>query len=778
MLKYIQYQTSQDFFDQYTEFVSNPIVICPNPQKADEARLRFDHAGAKFDCLTISKFMQDQIESLLSEEESGLRKNKSTLTLFLGSIWKKLKKDSDYMGYLQAFNIFTELRSYSVESSVIEGVLELYDEDIAQIISVFQTVMTDLNIIDEHGSYNLLTQRIREGDLPVDYEFPSEILLYGFETMTASQLDLLKILSTRTDIGLLIHQAVLENSSELDWVGWLKTDETETVPLIQRTPKKLNSFEFSPGFIGSSLPRDYDILIIGAKKNHYHYIQEIPFAFQYKQSVDLFSHSFQIIWERIENFRGGVQELKLELQTEINRLVELQKFLDIKVCFTILNKVHEWEEISDENQYLSEFDLKIIKDASQLDLPRINKFDPRGKGRLIDLSQMEGIENKKIAIVAGSQYQRLNFSEHNYTDSIENYLASIGPLRSSEFEFNLYHAKLKELALLNDVDFYIEQGLLKSEKQWKRITDQFELDLNPIELSFKTEVNYFNESKTKPLVEKISSSRLQVYHDCPRKYYYSYVEKREPKITLKDHLDSMELGQLQHKIIEVYLTKYDHFDEELYLAIISETLDQFLKGKDAVQVEGILVETRAFTQKVILSILKLSRELQLQFVFEKDFSLKKDQDQFVGSIDCFGSGSLLNLVLDFKRSGFSFTSQTGILDFEKNQLWFYLSRLVELELIDPAKPLVFGYIDLSDISNSLLFSNDKEILKSVSDFMGGTRNKVLNELNDMLLNYQEFEKKMIEDLRSDHDFLPKPIDSKTCDFCFQSATCSRGGANG
>ena len=77
MLRYIQYETSQDFFEQCSNFVGEPLVVCPNPQKADEARRRFDEAGHNFDTITISKFMQDQMKALLGEDATSKRKNKS-----------------------------------------------------------------------------------------------------------------------------------------------------------------------------------------------------------------------------------------------------------------------------------------------------------------------------------------------------------------------------------------------------------------------------------------------------------------------------------------------------------------------------------------------------------------------------------------------------------------------------------------------------------------------------------------------------------------------------
>lgn len=778
MLRYIQYQTSQDFFDQASQYVEAPLVVCPNPFKADEARLRFDSVGKEVECITISKFMKDQIRSLLPEETMANAKNKSELILFLGAVWKKLQNKPDYLAFVNAFNIFTELRSYSVETPVIEGALEFYDDELAQIVTLFQKLVTDMNIIDEHGSYNVLTQRLREGDLPVDYVLPKEIVLYGFEFLTASQLDLLKILATRSDLSLMLYQNVVENATDLDWVGWLKPEETLKVQSGYNTQKINNSFEFSPGYLAHSVREDSDIYVLGTKKSDFQNIQELPFNSQYKQSVDIFSQSYQMVWEWIGDFSGKLSDLRDELKDLGGILVEREDFLGLKVCLLVINKINQWEGLSDANDRISQFDLSIIKDSTELDLPRINKFNPRGDKKITALSQLEGIKDKKVSVIISTQYQRLNFSESMYTDNIEKYLTAIGPIRRAEFEYNIYLSRLIELNLLNDVDFYIEQGLLKADKQWKRILDHFKLESESLPLDLDRNSEYIQHNKKPFELVRLSSSKLQMFSDCPRKFYYSYVEKLSPDIRLQGEVDAAERGQIQHEVIEVYLKSYPNFDEDNFQKTIEKVVSKYLSGKDEMDLEGLYVEVRAYTLSIIQILLTIKDQYSVKFEFEKEFRIKTDVE-FSGSIDCFGRGSNdLQVLLDFKRSGYSFSTITEILEFGKNQLWFYIKRLIDSGQLDLEKPLVFGYVDLSDVSNSLLFSASREYLAEFKDIFGRSRSSSIDDINSHMDAYAEFETQSIERLKNEIEFEPEPIDHKVCSFCFLASTCSRGVSNG
>lgn len=778
MLRYIQYQTSQDFFDQASQFVERPLVVCPNPFKADEARLRFDSVGKEVECITISKFMKDQIKSLLPEETMANAKNKSELILFLGAVWKKLKTNPDYLAFVNAFNIFTELRSYSVETPVIEGALEFYDEELAQIVTLFQKLVTDMGIIDEHGSYNVLTQRLREGDLPVEYNLPKEIVLYGFEFLTASQLDLLKILATRTDLSLLLYQNVVENSTDLDWVGWLKPEETIQVEARYEMQKTNNSFEFSPGYLAHSIRDESDIYVLGTKKSEFQNIQELPFNSQYKQSVDIFSQSYQMVWEWIGDFSGKLTDLREELKDLGEILVKREDFLGLKVCLLVINKINHWEGLSDSNGKISQFDLSIIKDSTELDLPRINKFNPRGNKEITALSQIEGIKDKKVSVIISTQYQRLSFSESMYTDSIEKYLTAIGPIRRAEFEYNIYLSRLIELNLLNDLDFYIEQGLLKADKQWKRILDHFEFESEKLPLKLDRKTKYVQHEKKSFELKRLSSSKLQMFSDCPRKFYYSYIEKISPDIKLQGEVDAAERGQIQHEVIEVYLKSYPTFDEDSFQKTIEKVVAKYLSGKDEMDLDGLYVEVRAYTLSIIQILLTIKNQYNVKFEFEKEFFFKTDIE-FTGSIDCFGRGANdLQILLDFKRSGYSFSTITEILEFGKNQLWFYLKRLVDSGQLDLDKPMIFGYVDLSDVSNSLLFSPSREYLTEFKEIFGRSRSSNIEDVKAHMDAYSEFEAENIERLKGEKEFNPQPIDHKVCSFCFLATTCSRGVLHG
>ena len=88
---------------------------------------------------------------------------------------------------------------------------------------------------------------------------------------------------------------------------------------------------------------------------------------------------------------------------------------------------------------------------------------------------------------------------------------------------------------------------------------------------------------------------------------------------------------------------------------------------------------------------------------------------------------------------------------ESIQLWFYFSRLKELGKIDVTKSNLLGYINLSDFSTSRLLTNDKFLEKHLKDLLGIPYIKCLEDFDELVEEYQESEKLLIERLQIDNE---------------------------
>jgi hypothetical protein len=135
------------------------------------------------------------------------------------------------------------------------------------------------------------------------------------------------------------------------------------------------------------------------------------------------------------------------------------------------------------------------------------------------------------------------------------------------------------------------------------------------------------------------------------------------------------------------------------------------------------------------------------------------------------------VVLDFKRGGGSIPSQIGLKAFKKIQLWFYLQRLKNVKLYDPSKKLIWGYINLSALDESLVYCNDEVLIER---FKGAglkafsKMNYFSEDMDEIFTKYESFEDELLSRLKSEKEFLPKPIEPKTCQYCHVSNICPRG----
>ena len=164
----------------------------------------------------------------------------------------------------------------------------------------------------------------------------------------------------------------------------------------------------------------------------------------------------------------------------------------------------------------------------------------------------------------------------------------------------------------------------------------------------------------------------------------------------------------------------------------------------------------------------------MQVRFEAEFDYIESETTFRGSMDCICYNDNAILLLDFKRSNFSFTSFTSILNFEVIQLWFYASRIKKLGLNQEAADITIGYIDLSDMTNSMLFTSSKDLLTVYKKDLGFSKVKLVPNIDEIRTEYNEFEQATMKRLFEESEFTPKPKNEAICNFCSISNICQKG----
>ena len=784
MIKIPLIRKTQEFYDFALKLTESDemTVICPNPAIADSVRNRFDSLGRKVNSITISKFMKEELNAVIDEDILKNYKGKSELIVILGAVWKKIGKKPNYIDFKRAFNLLTEFRSFSTSEHVLETVLENYEEALSHGVLWLHRFLDQLEIVDEHKSYFLLSERLRQGDLDPGLEQDRNLLFYGFDFLTGSQVDLLKSIALRDNVIIPFYKQAYEKSISTDWVNWFDPHNQEVIDVCEnsQTSKKAKLVRFSKGYLAQSLQsgaQNFSHVVIGTKKILREDLQELPFpSLKAKVGVNIFEECFLNLKASL-NAQGdySLEELTQKTINLINQARGEKNYRFIKTCLIFLEKINEWFELSSELLDINQFDLEILFEATELDLPRIS-FSSLSTEYSTELSSVREIEDIKISDVAfclTSNYQGLGGSSHNYSENVEKYLASIGPVRRAELEQEVLKSRLVEFNEDNDVNFFIERNILEHKTNISNLFEEIEFELVGNTSSQIAEKKYYPMDISKKELVSLSASRLQKYFECPRKYALTYLNKIMPFYKIPGELSVLDLGRIEHLVIETYFKKNQDWSEIAFNKVISDLLELYraeptLKIKD----ENV-VEIISYTKEAILTLVEMKTQFGMTYEFELPFQMREENINFNGSIDLFASGVETNMIVDFKRSNASFTSYQSLKDFEQIQLWFYLLRMYKAKKVSLTQDLAIGYIDLSNIENSLFLTNSPTLLSELKNIKKFTKVQLLSDFEDLLEEYQKFENEVIANLNSDISFAPNPSSPRSCNFCSISSICPK-----
>lgn len=788
MLKILQIEKTNDFFQYQAKNINSLSVITPNPQVADLVRKQFSLYDLDVETLTISKFIKDELNHLEIDEILENYKGKSELTLLLGAIWKKIGKEPNITKFEKAFNLLTEFRSFSLSDQVLETVLDEYDSELKESVLWFHRFLNELEIVDEHKSYFLLSEKLRTADINPSYPQDRQIIFYGFDYLAASQIDLLKSLALRNDVIIPIYKEAYAKAQGMDWIKWFDEHNLELIDIASEKANKpnLNYSTYPKGYLAKFLKQNSQEIrniLLGTNDFSREYLQEIPLTgLKSKTSVNLFEEDYSACRFQLENYVNHtdktVEDLRDYLQQLIKESVEKANYRQMKSYSLILNKLNLWESLSDSNKTVNSFDLSIIMDSSELDLPRTNlaTLQAGDKGSIKNLKSIDELKGTSVWLVLNEQYLSISSSGSKFTENVEKYLASIGPIRRAEFELNVLKAKLKELALENELFLLVQEGMLEHDTGWSDLLESFQLNqyLKPLDFN---QSNFNAAVKVHPVsLDNLSASKLQKYLDCPQLYFQQYGLKQSPIIDLPSELSVLDLGQLQHKVIEKYFDKSSAYIEDQHIELIQFYLNHWCEGKklNPYKKQEYFIEIYSYTRKTIELLCELKEKLAFEHKFELDFSIEKEDLLLRGSVDCFlhNSQTSTKIVLDFKRSNSVFMSYKTILEYEQIQLWFYLMRLKEKGLLELSDRLAVGYIDLSNQENSMLFVNDEQLAAELKTF-GFKKISTFENLEEQVGTYDVLENETIGKMKKEISFLPHPRSDKACHFCGIKNICPK-----
>lgn len=799
MINILLYDHSKDFYRHNFQGIcsaQDSFVVSPNPSSADFLREVFTKNDSLLlsDSITVAKLIKDQMAELFQRDELVKFKGKSDLLVFLSTVYKQIKTDSQpsLAEFNTSFRLLTDLRSFSMSEQVMETALEEYGEDQSKIVLIFQKILEEQEIIDEHKAYYTISERLRQGDLPIGYSENNNFIFWGFDFLSALQVDFIKALSIRNNIIIPLPKSVYESLHNFDWPKWLEDHSTNIIEIpstdiaVKAKFYKYPSLYLSKSLRALSEKKEVEDIYLATKKIDFNKAQEVSLGnINYKVKSSMFKSElndwYRLIESELFNESSAIELAVVEkfCHEQIQKNIESENFLDLKVYTQFLEVLDRWKNLSVVNENFSLFDLVIFKEILDLDLPRISlvSVSSNAKGKVNSLAEISKIQESLHSVLCISKdYESIKSSGTAYVENVEKYLGSIGPLKRGELEFLFTKQRILEALSFENVSVLIEDGIVVHDLGWSEILGNYQDDFDSFQFNDE-KVKYTTLPCYKKNLETISATKLQTYIDCPKKYHYKYNLKWKKDILYQEQMTNLQLGRLEHLIIEKYLTENDFFDEGIFEKLVEcelENLCQLEKLSLTKEKEkSYQIELISLCGMAIKSLCELRDEKKLTYVFEKEF-LVNDKVSFSGSIDLFAYNSTESFVIDFKRSSGSIPSKQSFLDLEKIQIWFYLEKLERMKSIS-SNVLTVGYINLSSLEDSLLVSSDTETSKEYKKLGYPFFKKVFSEnIQEILNNYKDQEKEWLEKIESDSDFLPLPAKIATCSYCELSQVCSRG----
>ena len=790
-------------------------VICPNPRAADDFRNRILGVNTavsaindtkNFTVITISKFVADELKKGFGNQLDSLRKNKSDLMIYLGTVWKKYFPELSFEVFDQVFNLFTTFRSYTLEFSLIEEILKEYDKTVADGICIFWQVLDSLAIVDEHKSYSILSEAYRINDHQVyrDKYFSGEgfnnIVFWGFTQLTAIQVDFLKALGIRHNVFIPFQESVYRESMNSDWINWLDAVEVN-VAGKKEVEKVLDMTVFPAGRMNEYIDRTVDFSLTSTRVDVYlaercpsvEQINEFPLdGLFFKAKNNFFHGQLNMIMEFFSEkyyFSGESVVETEQLYSDLDKIIkdELEKkdYRKIKICLLFKQTIDKWENISDENRRVDYFCLKLLANVCELDLPRVFSsplLQKKPGGRISGIEELERFDQNALNIVCvTSRYSTLKSTVEKHEPKVMEFLKSIGPLHRSEFEFLILKNRLTDILQSDGAILFIENGLVDFDVGWNQVIGDFER-VNISEISSVEKTKAVDLLAEDPVVDgntvkRISASRLQAYMDCPRKYYFSYVDSLGGKISLHNSLMPDQLGILEHLTVEDYIKEYDLLDRRSVRKIAQKNLERYLGDNgiilDNYRKESYLREIVDYSSNGILPLLQIkAADGNTELKFEKEFSDKKNSDMFFGRLDCLIENTNMMGIVDFKRSAASIPRVGDLMNMEKIQLWFYLNH--NSQYLDRIS--FYGFCCLSDVEKSVIFCSSESVYNRLKEikFMGEKRIiKRILEPKEFIAGYSLHEEKIVERMKKENNYDPIPATSDVCKYCQVKNLCSR-----
>ncbi len=756
MLEVIFYKSTNDIA-QKKNLDINPLIICPSPLIADSLRRLFVE---ETEVITISKWIGDILKSKKLEKI-----NKSELMLRLSSVWRHYFPNEEAHLFFKSFELFTELRSFSLNLELLADFQKELDDVISKSIIIFWTFIENENLIDEHLSYQVVC----------DARINRQVWFIGFKHLSGVQIDMLKTLGELDEIKIFFPKYVYRETLPNDWIRWIEPSrELDN----DRKLSELKVIHFPKSKLNLSLQAlsesksPFHITIANSNLTLSSY-QELHLDNSFfKTARDLFLVARVSLMEELSlKIGSGVLEIDLFIQEveEIKKAsLAVGDYLKYKCTLLLDEAIKIYQEFQSS---VDAFAIKVFAQILELNSPRISAvtLEKEEQSRVFDFNEMSYNQSElPIVFIASSDHGSLKSQESKHSDKMLEALRLIGPQKRAGLDFSFLKNDIIQFLSEEKNLLLIEEGLEHIDLSWREILNEFSLS------NFEITPNYGLKKAKDYLLARItpgpypltsiSASKMQCFVDCPRKYYFSYIEKTDHRPKQRLEFSADEMGVLEHEIIQAYFFQCSNWKEGIIdlkrcEEIVENVMAKFLAKHSLV----ISKKTRQ------IAFYELLHHSQNGILFLLDFLLKyKALDikfevkippnpmSIVGSIDCLIFLPEKKVALfDFKRSSAAIGSKKETILFEKIQIWVYLIALIKFM---GKEVEIWGYLNLSDIDDSLIFDESEKF-------------KLEQGHVDYFFSIIDL---IIERMKSEINYKASPKNANVCDFCEVSLFCNKG----
>lgn len=764
------------------------VFVTPSPAKADGLRsLLLENAHS--DVVTIAKFTSELVKHLWTPGEEPQVKRKADLLLIFGILKNKYLPDLGFEQFTQAYNLFSDLRSFTLNEDALATVMEEQSEEVRQAVQLFWRLLDATGYLDEHGAYQAISEALRSSEEKT--ELKKTYVFWGFQHLNGQQVDLLKALSIRYEVVIPFPLPLKEKLKKSDWISWLRDSKVKEIDLelIEQEPKatwiKVNSRELALNLKTIVKPKDQ--IVLGVSKLSPLHLDIVPSReIFYKVPHQLIQAELQELGyelkTRLKNDESfaNLEELLIQKKAEKIKTISLDKsFKYLKALELYKQAIGSIREMTDEDIKVDRFFLKLLQEVVGLNQPRTSYVPIASHELSIDLKDMSSLEDvkrdRRVILCVDDRFDEIQGLGQNYTEAIQKALSSLGPLKRSELELLFKQWEFYDLFSQANVLVLMSESTLKHSLIWKRLFSEVQLESSESEVHHDERKikDHFAAGDKKSFAGSYSASKFQTFLDCPRKFYFNYVDKIFPSVSLVNDFDPLISGTISHQIIEEF-HKNKSTEEDLP-ALTKKIMMEYIQEKKLnLSPDKFLKHELVFNQRSLNGIrfLKTIDELMgpVNWSIEESFSFT-DEFKLNGKIDCIGQIGNTIILLDFKSTKYAASSNKEVESLESLQLWTYAKAAAKKIANFEHQTIVLGYVSLDNPSESNILTNDQELFEKFKAAKLCRQQVFKTPFPELFRDAQAKMLSVSQEIEAEKVFPARPRKSDACLYCEINKVC-------